>query len=570
MPRLAELLQHIGRLFRTLRHLKPVQIVFYMLRRQLPPRTVKPSAEARVREERYLQPLLPVSTFQQSEHTFTCLNQTVEFDNEYINWNPSGKSRLWLYHLHYFDQLRDIYRSDDNKRFLVDDWIKRNPQGSQPAWEPYTVSLRIVNWVAFMLSDASPRRLPIHWLDSLYEQTLWLEKNDERHILANHYFENIKAWLFAGVFFQGKDAERWLTRGKRLLLEQLSEQFLDDGGHYERSPHYHALMLENMLDLFNLSRSNSGVLGNETEAALEEVIVRGLAFLHRITLPDGTIPLFNDSVQGASPSIDELYVYAGKFIDITPPEYSGGVELVNEPSSGIYGYRHDDDMLLIDCGDIGPDYQPGHTHCDFLSFELIWDDEPVIVDSGVYEYQAGEMRDYVRSTAAHNTISVDGKEQSEIWGEFRVARRANKLQAEIVRRSDNQIVFSGGYQGFPQVSDKIAHKRKIVCHLNHGGAAIEVHDKVLGKGVHRIDSYLHFHPDITLEDNGGGCWNLLREQVTIARLVIETDGDKTISTILGQDWYCPEFGIKQKNQVMIMTTEAALPVSLSYSIEKAN
>ncbi|MCP4277873.1 MAG: heparinase, partial [Gammaproteobacteria bacterium] len=398
------------RVLHTLRHLKSAQLAFLAIRRGLPPRAVKPTASARIREEQYLQPLLPVRTFEQSEDSFSCLNQSVEFESGRINWSPSKQSRLWCYHLHYFDQLRDIYRSPENKQFLIEDWISQNPQGSQPAWEPYTVSLRIINWVAFMLSDAAPRRLPLQWLDSLYEQALWLEKNDERHILANHYFENIKAWLFAGIFFQGSDAERWLANGKRLLLKQLSEQFLDDGGHYERSPHYHALMMENLLDLLNLSKSNSGVLGSAVESALETALTNGLSFLHRITCPDGTIPLFNDAVQAASPSIDELYVYAAKFIDIEMPEYSSGIELIEEPDTGLYGYRNDEDMLLIDCGDIGPDYQPGHTHCDFLSFELILEDEPVIVDSGVYEYQPGAMRDYVRSTAAHNTLTIDGQE----------------------------------------------------------------------------------------------------------------------------------------------------------------
>jgi len=570
VAKMAESVKRLLRLYHTLRHLKPTQLAFFFVRRGFPARDVKPSTEARVREEQYLQPLLPVSTFQQSEHSFTCLNQTAVFEGEAINWNPSNKSRLWCYHLHYFDQLRDIYRSDDNKRFLVEDWIKRNPQGSQPAWEPYTVSLRIVNWVAFMLSDASPRRLPIHWLDSLYEQTLWLEKNDERHILANHYFENIKAWLFSGVFFQGKDAERWLAKGKRLLLNQLSEQFLDDGGHYERSPHYHALMLENLLDLLNLSRSNSSVLGVETEKALEETAERGLSFLHRITLPDGSIPLFNDAVQAAAPSIDELYVYAGKFIDIMQPEYSSGIELISEPSSGIYGYRHNDDMLLIDCGDIGPDYQPGHTHCDFLSYELILDDEPVIVDSGVYEYQAGVMRDYVRSTAAHNTISVDDQEQSEIWGEFRVARRAKKLQAEIVKTADDRLEFCGSYQGFPQVSGCITHRRKIACSLSSGGTVIDIHDEVLGQGVHSVDSYLHFHPDIELKDEGDGRWGLFRDQVNIAMINVEDVDGNDASTRLAHSWYCPEFGLKYRNQMLVMTTETELPASLCYRIEKTS
>lgn len=562
MSKLAILLQ---RLFHTLRHLKPSQLAFFFLRRALPPIAVKPTSLARVREEQQLQSLLPVTTFQQSEDSFSCLNQTVEFDSSFVSWNPSSKSRLWCYHLHYFDQLRDFNRSKENKQFLVEDWIKNNPQGSQPAWEPYTISLRVVNWVAFMLSDATPRRLPLNWLDSLHEQTLWLEKNDERHILANHYFENIKAWLFAGVFFLGRDAERWLAKGKRLLLEQLSEQFLDDGGHYERSPHYHALMLENLLDLLNLSKTNSGVLGADVEAALEETAARGLAFLHRITYPDGTLPLFNDAVQVAAPAVDELYAYASRFFDARMPDYSDGVVLIDEPNSGLYGYRQGKDMLLIDCGDIGPSYQPGHTHCDFLSFELVLDGRPVIVDSGVYEYQPGEMRSYVRSTAAHNTLSIDGREQSEIWGEFRVARRAKRLQAKIKLAEGGGIEFRGSYSGFPQITGEIAHQRKVRCDFGDDGDVFVIQDRIQGEGVHRLDSYLHFHPDIELKDEGGGRWCLYREQDAIGYFVVD-HSDDDINIRVGHGWYCPEFGLKYKNLVLVMSVEAGLPVELGYKI----
>ena len=83
----------------------------------------------------------------------------------------------------------------------------------------------------------------------LTKSVSWLEKNDERHILANHYFENLKALLFAGCFFIGKDADRWRERALVEIPKQLREQTLQDGGHYERSPQYHALMLENYLDI---------------------------------------------------------------------------------------------------------------------------------------------------------------------------------------------------------------------------------------------------------------------------------------------------------------------------------
>ena len=110
-------------------------------------------------------------------------------------------------------------------------------------------------------------------------------------------------------------------------------------------------------------------------------------------------------------------------------------------ASGYFVIRNLDDMLVVDCGEVGPDYQPGHAHCDTLSFELASDGRTIIVDSGVYDYEDSEMRRYVRSTRAHNTAMVDGCEQSEIWGAFRVARRARPIQRidRKVRRVEGTV-----------------------------------------------------------------------------------------------------------------------------------
>ena len=157
--------------------------------------------------------------------------------------------RLWRYNLQYFDYLRDPGRSALQKAQLIDDWIRRNPPGTADAWEPYTVSLRIANWTKYFMSLSAPSNPPLPWLASLWSQTAWLERNFEYHLLANHLFKNAKALLFAGSYFEDPAAGEWLHKGAQVLAEQLVEQFLPDGGHFERSPMYHAIMVEDLLDL---------------------------------------------------------------------------------------------------------------------------------------------------------------------------------------------------------------------------------------------------------------------------------------------------------------------------------
>ena len=175
--------------------------------------------------------------------------------------------------------------------------------------------------------------------------------------------------------------------------------------------------------------------------------VSALDWLNDVVFPDGAIPLFNDSAFGIAPSLAELNAYANRLFGYTCSRPSDTTQIINKDASGLYGIRTPRDMIVMDCGDIGPAYQPGHTHCDFLSYELMLDGDRLVVDTGVYEYEPGEMRHYVRSTKAHNTIVVDDDEQSEIWGEFRVGRRAKKLRGKVERRGDS-VQISGKYRGF--------------------------------------------------------------------------------------------------------------------------
>ena len=250
---------HFLKRVRTSRYLKPSQIFYYCLRRGLPARAVKLQGSISSTVDAKLVEPLSVKGIYVSELEFEFLNVAKNIRANPIDWQPSDMSLLWQYNLHYFDFLRESERELSNKKALINAWIKANPQGSQPGWEPFTASLRIVNWIFFFLTELKGEKIPQTWTNSLFEQALWLSKNDEKHILANHYFENIKALMFAGVYFQGKTAVKWLKKAQKLLHVQIHEQFLEDGGHYEKSPQYHCLMIENCLDLYNLIANNRAV-----------------------------------------------------------------------------------------------------------------------------------------------------------------------------------------------------------------------------------------------------------------------------------------------------------------------
>jgi uncharacterized heparinase superfamily protein len=476
-----------------------------------------------------------------------------------MDWHPQDVPRLWRYNLHYFDFLIVEILPTERLDRLIDDWILTNPTGTPDGWEAYPTSLRIVNWIDYFLRTGEARPLKPNWLQSLYAQTLWLERNIEHHIRANHLLKNIVALLFSGTFFAGADAERWRRRGERMLARETLEQFLPDGGHFERSPMYHAIAARDLLDILNLWRTSPPSATAAVEA-LTQVAERGLAFLTDLVHPDGGLALFNDAAHGVAVPADELHAYASR-IAATAYRASAGVmpQLISRPHSGYYGFRDGNDYLIVDSGPVGPDDQPGHAHCDLLSFELSLAGRRLLVDAGVSGYDDDPARGYVRSTAAHNTVLVSGTEQSEMWGTFRVGRRARPLAACIQASRDGVVTFSGAHDGYRHLPQRVVHGRTITW--DPRARVLLVEDRFDGVGRVRVESFLHVAPDVVVS-GAGRDFELVRSGQRIARICL---GDH-LETELAWGLYCPEFGQRLQAPVLVTRKEDFLPFQLSIRI----
>lgn len=158
--------------------------------------------------------------------------------------------------------------------------------GAGNGWEAYPLSLRIANWVKWALCGGE---LSERAVESLVLQARYLARSVEYHLLGNHLFANAKALVFAGAFFAGREAEGWLRRGLAILEREVGEQVLADGGHFERSPMYHALILEDVLDLLNLAGAFPEAFGEERRLHWSRTAGRMLGWLERMTHPDGRI-----------------------------------------------------------------------------------------------------------------------------------------------------------------------------------------------------------------------------------------------------------------------------------------
>ncbi|MGE5679685.1 MAG: heparinase II/III family protein [Bacillota bacterium] len=469
---------------------------------------------------------------------FTFLNVSKQFPERFPDWESKEMPLLWRFNLHYFGYL---YLLEERDRLeICRNWIKGNPAGRTVGWHPYPLSLRIVNWIKSGINDEQISA-------SLFHQATYLINNLETYHPGNHLLENARALIFAGLYFNRKgDAGKWFERGKEIFGKELKIQVLRDGGYFERSIMYHALMFECVLDLINiLPEDQKDFIDHLTEIAKKMCV-----FLDAMTHPDGKIALFNDSTFEIAQSSEKLKDYCWRLIKYKPARKTS----FND--SGYYVFRNEDIYLVIDGGKIGPDYLPAHAHADLFSYELSIFSSRIVVDSGVYEYPAGEMRSYVRSTKAHNTVAIDGIDQAECWDSFRVARRFVPHNV-LLEHEAGLLKFYGEFDGYSAlIGDRIKHKRKIYCEASLRSILVE--DNISGVGNHIAESFIHFSPEAEVELVGNTAY--IRSDKNIIKIIVE-NGRCSIE----EGWYCPRFGEKIRNKMLVIGADN-LPAKLSYKI----
>jgi uncharacterized heparinase superfamily protein len=214
--------------------------------------------------------------------------------------------------------------------------------------------------------------------------------------------------------------------------------------------------------------------------------------------PDGGIALLNDSALGAQPATEALLARWARVADREPPTAPSGP--FSLPQTGYYGAREAAGHYLIcDAAPIGPDHLPGHAHGDIFSFELSLHGRRVLVDAGVFGYEADERRRFARSTRAHNTVEIDGEDQCEFWAAFRVARRGRPRDVVFGLRPGG-FALEGWHDGYARLAGAPRHARRFAWHAD---GVLLVRDRVLARRIVRACSRLHLHPECRVEEVAG-------------------------------------------------------------------
>jgi uncharacterized heparinase superfamily protein len=521
------------RYFHTLRYLRPQQLVaraWFRLHRPQP--DTRAASAARAVSRTYLAPVEAMPTLVAAD-VFRFLNVERRCSLA-ADWQPAGADKLWIYNLHYFDDL-NAHAAANRRHWhhqLMERWAAENPPGRGEGWEPYPLSRRIVNWVKWGLRGNA---FPAACRTSLAVQVRWLRGRLEYRLLGNHLLANASALVHAGLFFAGSEAERWYGRGMHILGRELRAQVLPDGGHFERSTMYHAATLEHLLDLVNLLRT----YGLEAPAEWLPVIARMRRWLKTMTHPDGEIALFNDAAFQVAPTSAQLEAYAERL----------GLEPVAAPQepvvalapSGYVRALAGPAYLVCDCAPVGPDHQPGHAHADTLSFELSLFGRRVFVNSGTSRYGIDSERQRQRGTAAHNTVVVDGSDSSEVWAGFRVARRA-RARLQTARATSQGALIEGCHDGYRRLPGRNVHSRR--WRLDERSLYVE--DRVSGQ-FHSAEARFHLHPEVGARISGAREVMLTCADGSGAQMVFENAASVEV---IPSTWH-PGFGVEVANRCVV-------------------
>ena len=319
----------------------------------------------------------------------------------------------------------------------------------------------------------------------------------EYHLLANHLLENAFA-LYIGGIVTGE--RNFLDVGRKLLEQQLQEQILDDGMHYERSPMYHMIILERLLDALNFAKAfDDGLVELLTTHA------RKMTSLAMNWNGLDRIPMMQDSAYDIALPLNVLAEYFKNLLVDDGLPTPGKFQ-----SSGYRWIHHDDIKAFVNLGTIAPSFQPAHAHSDELSFELYLDNSPIIVDTGISTYEKNTQRLQERSTQSHNCIGVEGQNLSDVWSGFRVGKRARVQLIE-----DGPKVLRGSCTN---------SKLEVTREFSTADDAFQIHDQVSIKSSPFTFGFLHFHPRLNIQSSGKG-----RFQVSNLEILVHSDtGTPTI------------------------------------------
>ena len=484
------------------------------------------------------------------EGRIVLLNQAVKLGWP-LDWQQPEIQRLphlWRFQLQYHEFLlahiadappgesashwQDVWR-------VLESWLETfRPESTLrrvDAWHAFCISRRIPVWISLLTNPDIDSTLEQKLTRSLFQQASWLHDHLETDLGGNHLLENLTALALAASFLTTAHSKTWFATVQKKLTAEMKHQVLPSGEHFERSPMYHCQVLRNLLLVALVTQKPCPEL-SQLSLRVSRIM---FDFLQQILHPDGEIPLLGDSGFGEAPSVAQISRLAEK---------NQLVPMARNPGPTVCGdywvHQHatgGEDLMIFDAGNVGAAHLPAHAHCDLLGFEASIGGQRWFVDSGNFDYEADSMRQYCRSSLAHNVVTVANDNSCNIWSRFRMGNRGKTRDFRFGDNSNTRWA-TASHTGYRRLG--IKEITRVV--------AIEpdrfwlVGDLAEGTQKRDLIGYLHLSPKLKLEYRDSESEFSL--SLGNNRRNIQFFGVEDLTVVDG--WYCRGFGFRESNSVI--------------------
>ncbi len=480
---------------------------------------------------------------------------------------------------HHLVVLAQAYRATREKRYAaavaeqLESWLDQCPFGTGMNWRsPLELGIRLINWVWALdmtrEADALSSDLRARLLYSVYLHTWEIARKYSQASSANNHLIGEAAGVFvAACYFRNlKHADRWRDEALTILTEQALAQSYADGGTREQALGYQLFVLQFFLvALIVARRANVSV-----SASFEQRVAKMLAFIGTLS-EAGHLPLFGDDDSGYVLDLGGqrndprwLLVTGAALVELPPfesvsdtsypaPAYwllgpdqrkhdviagdsvTPGIGPHAFPESGYYLLQSGADSwadsrisVVFDCGELGFGALAAHGHADALSFTMRAFGDDVFVDPGTYDYFSyPEWREYFRSTRAHNTVVIDGLDQSEMLGPFLWGRRAT-ASCELWAPTCNGGRVRGQHTGYHRLTPPVMHRRTL--ELDGASGRLVITDELAGCANRRVQVVFHLAETCHVVETDG---QRVRIDTGHGRVTLEFDERLSVDRLSG-------------------------------------
>jgi uncharacterized heparinase superfamily protein len=518
----------------------------------------------------------------------------------YLDPSIGDHKIIWELNRHqYWLQLGRAYWLTGDPRYaqaIVDhlqSWLEANPPLTGINWASMLeIGLRTISWtmaIHFLASNSDVPFPTARCLVALEQQLTHLEEHLSYYFSPNTHLtgEALALYVVGNAFPELGSSRRWIETGRRILLREIDRQILRDGGHVERSMHYQRYTLDFYLLALLTARRAGDV---HAQDAFAEAAARLADFTYGIADDEGRLPLIGDDDGGmlwpvtgrdcadvrdslataavvlnrphlarwglqeeifwmAAPEAIAFVKEPARTIDDAARTADGAARTLAGPRSRTFlnaGYvvmRSDHEHAVLDAGEHGY-MNGGHAHADALSLTLSIGGRPLLIDPGTATYTVDpQLRDRMRGSLNHNTVSLGGKSQSIPAGPFHWTTAAD-ARLEAWRHNTCFDWAEATHNGYAPVQ----HRRSVIRADGSGWLVVdEIRGTDLGgrrDAIHSAASHWHFHPGWMLHDEGMGVLRATHLEDPEAWLLFDA-GDLSLfhgDEESGLGWYAPVYG----------------------------